>query len=171
MTSIGHIYKIICQLDSSIIFIGSTFNELSDKWENHKFNYKIKNGKYSFHKYFDKYGIDNFKIMKIKSYNVVRTHLLDFKHLRAYETLWVNKSKNCINKRLPFSPMRYINAKLKAKEYYQENKEKVLEYQKEYREKNTVIINCPCGGTYQERKKNRHYKTKKHIKYVEQKKD
>ena len=137
--------------------------------------------------FMDKYGIDNFKIDLIKSYNVVRTHQKDHKHLEAYETLWICKTKNCVNKKLPFKPLKkevqkqYREAnKLKIaekkKDYYENNKEKLLEkqkqYEKEYREKNKEKIlerrnqkcKCECGGKYTYSSKARHLKSKKHQK-------
>jgi hypothetical protein len=150
MTSVGHIYMIITPLDNSFCYIGSTFNRLHKRFEGHKKDYKCSYGKLSIHEYFDKYGIDNFKIIKIKSYNVIREHKKDFKHLHAYETLWISKTKNCVNKLIPFQPLKkekhreyYENNKQKYKEYRDNNKEKSKEYRennkeksKEYRENN-----------------------------------
>jgi len=87
MTARGHIYMIWTPLDNSFCYIGSTFNRLHKRFQGHKSNYKSSYGNYTIHKYFDKYGVDNFKIELIKSYNVIRTHQKDFKHLYVYETL------------------------------------------------------------------------------------
>jgi len=177
MTAKGHIYMIWTPLDNSFCYIGSTFNRLHKRFEGHKHDYKHNYGKCSIHKYFDKYGVDNFKIDLIKSYNVIRTHQKDHKHLYVYETLWINKTKNCINKNIPFSPMKYLNRKNyyqknkeKIKDYYQENKEKI----KDYREKNRDKIrkhqdekfNCECGNKYTKYHKTRHEKTKKNQNYI-----
>lgn len=151
MTSEGHIYKIICTLDETFCYIGSTFNRLSKRFEKHRDNYYAwKKGKpktfCSCFSYFDKYGINNFKIILIKSYNVCRTHNKDRRHLEAYETLWINKSK-CVNKILPISYLQkerkkqyYQNNRTKFceinKEWREKNKDKVIEYSKEWREKN-----------------------------------
>ena len=131
MTAIGHIYMIITPLDNSFCYIGSTFNRLHKRFEGHKSEYKYKYGNFSIHKYFDKYGIENFKIIKIKSYNVIRVHKKDFKHLHAYETLWISKTKNCVNKIVPFQPLK----KEKDKEYYEINKEKIKEYRDNNKER------------------------------------
>ena len=104
--SIGHIYKIICCIDSSFCYIGSTFNQLRHRFQTHKCKYKMNEKGVAIYKYFDKYGIENFKIIKIKSYNVYRSHNKDHLHLKVYETLWINKTKNCINKIAPFNPLR-----------------------------------------------------------------
>jgi hypothetical protein len=190
MTSLGHIYMIWTPLDNSFCYIGSTFNRLHKRFEKHKQDYKYYKGSISIHKYFDKYNIENFKIDLIKSYNVIRTHQKDRKHLEAYETLWISKTKNCVNEILPFMPIRkeyqkqyYLDNKEKLlekqKQYNIDNNEKVKEYQKQYRidnkerakqynkEINKQKFNCPCGGKYKYFDKSRHLKSKKHQKYLE----
>ena len=54
----------------------------------------------------------------------------------------------------------YIKNKEKQKIYIENNEELKL-----YRKK---LINCECGGQYVISNKTRHFKTNKHIKYVEQ---
>ena len=134
MTSKGHIYMIWTPLDNSFCYIGSTFNRLHKRFKGHKYDYKHKYGNFSIHKYFDVYGVDNFKIDLIKTYDVIREHKMDYKHLHAYETLWINKTKNCVNSHLPFNPT--FNKKDCKKKYYQENKEQILEQQKNYYQEN-----------------------------------
>jgi hypothetical protein len=147
----GHIYKIICKLDSSIVYIGSTFTEIRKRWYKHKNEYKIRQGSMSIHKHFDKYGIKNFKIIHIKSYTCYREHNRDCKHLHAYELLWINKTKNCVNQNIPFNPLKYeflkenqkqwnINNKDKKKEWANKNREKINLCNKNYREKNKELI-------------------------------
>jgi len=199
MTSIGHIYMIWTPLDNSFCYIGSTFNRLHKRFQGHKDKYKHNYGEYSIHKYFNKYGIDNFKIELIKSYNVIRTHQKDFKHLYAYETLWISITKNCVNKQLPFNPLKkesnkqyYLDNKQKIifnkKKYRQNNKEKIKEWRdnhkeerkeydknryennkKEINEKRSITINCECGRKYTLQHRARHFRTAKHIKFLENK--
>ena len=38
--SIGHIYKIICTIDSNIIYIGASFNQLRHRFQEHKQQFK-----------------------------------------------------------------------------------------------------------------------------------
>jgi hypothetical protein len=47
------------------------------------------------------------------------------------------------------------------KEYYKNNKEKKIEYNKKKRA-NQQSISCPCGGHYKPHMKSRHMKSKKH---------
>jgi len=76
---------------------------------------------------------------------------------------------------------------VQKKEYGEANKEAIKEKSKAYRLKNTEaikekkkleyekdklngkcnIITCECGGTYQFRAKTRHFKTKKHLDFVQ----
>ena len=89
---LGKIYKIIHN-QSNICYVGSTCNELRQRWQEHKrhsTNEKVR--KLSIYKYFEQYGIENFKIILIKEYEVI-----DRKHLEAYEQLWISKLK-AINK-------------------------------------------------------------------------
>jgi hypothetical protein len=109
----GSIYKIVCNLDSSIVYIGSTFKPLLIRFNRHKAQYRLYKrglyGFYSLYEYFDKYGVNNFNIIKIKDYLVC-----DRCHLLMYEMLWINKSRRevklLINKSLCFNI--YINTSL-----------------------------------------------------------
>lgn len=154
MTSSGHIYKIICTLDEKFCYIGSTFNRLSKRFEGHRMQYnKWKKGDvktFSCFPYFDKYGVENFKIILIKTYEVCRSHVKDHRHLDAYETLWINKTK-CVNKMVAFNPLnkhkrhRSIKAKIsynpekaksQGKAYRAANPDKVKARHKHYNDKN-----------------------------------
>jgi len=156
----GTVYKIVCSLDENIIYIGSTFNQLRHRWQTHKCHYKSylerKTRCVSIYPYFEKFGIENFKIMKIKDYKCYREHNKDSKHLHTFEQLWINKTR-CINKQAAFSIPMVAIEKLKEqrkkyreensekikeqnKKYYQVNKEKISEYHKEYQNINKEKI-------------------------------
>lgn len=176
----GKIYKIICT-QSNICYVGSTFNTLRDRWKTHKnaFGGYLKNNhsEVAIYPYFKQYGIENFKIILIKEYEVC-----DRKHLGIYEQLWINKLKS-INKNNPFRIQ-----KMYSKQYYQFNKDNIQKYKKEYHALNISKINeyhkeyrtnhkekiqkyknkkfiCECGGKYVLGSKARHLKTNKHIIY------
>ena len=142
MTSTGHIYKIICLVDPTFCYIGSTFNRLSKRFEKHRGHFKkwLEGGRkkgYSCFPYYEKYGIENFKIILIKSYEVCRFHVKDRKHLDVYETLWINRHRGkCCNGKIPLNLLK----KEKRKEHYEKNKVKIAEQVKEYREKNKEKI-------------------------------
>lgn len=130
----GHIYIIFCHINPKIYYIGSTFNELKQRWSAHK-NYKTKR-KISIYKYFDEYGIDNFSLKLIKTYDVYRENNKDRKHLEAYEQLWINKLRDCCNTQNPFNILWKEQISEQQKEYYKNNKEKLNEKIKEYNKKN-----------------------------------
>lgn len=174
MTSLyktGNIYKIIHN-QSDIIYIGSTFNTLRDRFSQHKSSFKKylnnENAEIAIFPYFKKFGIENFKIILIKEYQVC-----DKKALFMWETLWMNKLKN-INKQRAFQPLLKEQNRQTDIIYRQNNKNKKAEYDKKYREinkekiKKRIItqINCECGGHYTTLHKNRHFQTKKHIQYT-----
>lgn len=136
---IGIVYKII-HTQSNLCYVGSTFNELRHRWRQHKLNFKLVNegkakNKYVIFDSFKKYGIENFKMIEIKKYEVV-----DRSHLNTKEQLWINKLKS-INKYLAIKFLweDYL-AKIYSKKYSQLNKKKILEKAKIYREKNKEAI-------------------------------
>lgn len=110
---VGHVYSIICIVDSSIVYIGSTFKNLQERMQKHIFQYKYyisdKYNNYSIYKYFEKYGCDNFRIKLLQSYDVP-----DKKSLVAYEQLYINmyrydKYIKCININMAFNPLGKLN--------------------------------------------------------------
>ena len=150
--------------DNSFCYIGSTFNRLHKRFEGHKSQYKSKYGEITIHKYFDTYGVDNFKIDLIKSYNVVREHKMDFKHLHAYETLWISKTKNCINKLLPFNPFKKLSRKIGNENYYQKNKDNIKDKVKKNQEQNKEQNKEQYKDKIKERNKNYYQKNKDKVK-------
>ena len=167
MTDTGHIYKIICLVDPTFCYIGSTFNRLSKRFEMHREHFKDwlkgKNSGCSCFPYYEKYGIENFKIILIKSYEVCRSHLKDRRHLEAYETLWINRHKGkCCNEKLPIEYLR----REKKKEYREKNKEQIAEKKKNDYEKNkeklTEKVECECGCIVSRGWLTAHKKSQKH---------
>ncbi len=143
----GRVYRII-HLQSNICYVGSTFNQVRHRFQQHKRDYRSwkKNksrGCYSIYKYFDEYGVGNFKAVLINEYTVC-----DRKHLRAYEQLWVNNLKS-INKNSAFRIK-----KLYQKQYQKKNKEKI---NLRLRTKSK----CECGSYISNRNMSKHRKTSK----------
>ena len=62
------------------------------------------------------------------------------------------------------------------KEYYVQNKDKINEYHKDYRDNNKEKIKqdknekhkCGCGGCFTTANRSAHFKTKKHLKYIQE---
>ena len=153
---IGSIYKII-HIDSNITYIGSTAGTVNDRWYQHKkaykkwLNNKEKNSCIAIYPYFEQYSIDRFKMILIKSYDVV-----DKKHLYVYEQLAINRTK-CVNTN---AAMQLVGDKCmskhyreqnrdKRKEYYQVNKQSISEQQKQYKEANKQSISTRKKHYYQ----------------------
>lgn len=156
----GTVYRLICLSHPEIQYVGSTFDELRYRFRNHKDGYKsYLNGKYDkisiFH-YFTEYGLDNFKIVKIKDYIVYRENQKDHKHLNAYEQLWINKLK-CVNKYHAFNPLKHIEHRLnqlkvnmteeqikKEKDNYaNRTEEQIKKEQERQKKRNETIRNDP----------------------------
>jgi hypothetical protein len=153
----GRVYKIISNTGDEV-YVGSTFQKrLWDRFRSHKqaFGYykegkKSKGGFTTSFELFEKYGVDGCKIVLVKEYEVV-----DRKHLLACELLWINKLK-CVNRRVPFNPALYCihfkkngrrkwrgncyncanNIRERRKQYYDNNKEKILGGSKQYYDNN-----------------------------------
>jgi hypothetical protein len=152
----GRIYKIIPN-EGTEIYVGSTFNRLSDRFRSHKANYK--GGKESnfcsVFEIFKKYGIDGCEIILIKEYEVV-----DRKHLSVYETLWIKKLKT-INQLEPSGGLLKKQwFKHYGKKYREDNKELIRQKKKEDREKNKEKV-ATRSKIYREENKERIKEKKK----------
>ena len=136
---IGRVYKIIHN-QSDLVYIGSTFDKLRQRFYNHKIN---KKSLCIISKYINQYEAKNFKIMLIKEYKVV-----DRKHLRSKEQLWINKLR-CINKN---NAIPFLWKKILDKIYRKENKEKINNLTSKWRKENKNYL--------KEYRKNHYHKNK-----------
>ncbi|KAL8013237.1 hypothetical protein Plhal710r2_c039g0137001 [Plasmopara halstedii] len=90
--------------------------------------------------------------MLIKQHEVA-----DRSQLRAYETLWINKfKKTCVNKHKKILEANKEVLNEKNKQYNELHKERLVEK-----------LTCECGGHYQYRGRTYHFKSQKHIRWVE----
>jgi hypothetical protein len=150
----------IMEHDENDIYIGSTTkNYLSQRMDKHRSGYKCwKKGrgtKYMCYDLFDKYGIENCKILLIEN-----VHANSKDELVSREGYYIRNMK-CINKNI---------AGRTKKEYNINNKEIIKEYKHKYYINNKEIINekqckkhfCQCGGHYTDSHKARHFKSLKH---------
>jgi hypothetical protein len=140
----GKIYKIepINSIDDGDIYIGSTSKEyLSQRFSKHRSGYHSwKNDKDNFitsYLLFDKYGIENCKIILLESFPCKSSD-----ELKSREMFYI-KSNKCLNK---FIPCRTIA------EYKTDNQQKIKDYKKAYREKNKEKIREYRLNYYQENK-------------------
>jgi len=127
----GMIYQIYYINNPTIHYIGSSMNnEIKYRWRDHKSDYNkylqnLNNKRAEIYQYFKEFGIENFTIKKLKDINVI-----DIKHLKSYEQLYINKTKP-VNKVNPFNILSKEDKKNYKKQYQIKNKEKIQEYCKQ----------------------------------------
>mgnify|MGYP003660660021 CR=1 FL=1 len=163
----GRIYKIAPNNGDNICYIGSTTKNLSTRWAQHKNEYKHRKTPKNSKIIFDKYGITNCNIELIEYYKCNTKEEL---HTReAYHI----KNNNSVNK---FIPLRT------KKEYYEDNKQKINEQRKNFRNTHKELIslqkkkyrdshadqlkekiNCVCGALVNKSHISRHKRTQQHI--------
>ena len=197
------IYKIepLCDHDEHEIYIGSTTrNYLSERMTHHRYDYKKwKDGqtrKSTLYDLFDKFGLENCKMILLENVNC---DSLDQLHAKEAEYI---KSNKCINKVIPCRTTKeYCNDNKeiiaeKRKIYVSKNKDAIQEKQKIHRENNIERIKerekqykdahkeqskeyynnrkdylheqiqCMCGLFSSRQHIARHKKTKKHIQLI-----
>ena len=150
----GQIYKIV-DVGFNKCYIGSTCEELKRRFQRHKDHHlEYKKGKRNFTTsslLFDEFGIENCKIFWIKD-----CPCNSKKELEAEEGR-IQQETDCVNK---------YQAGRSAKQWRQDNKEHMQDYNKQYAIANEEVIkartaqtfDCPCGSTYSYGHKTRHFK-------------
>ncbi len=165
--SLGKIYKLVSSSNSDLCYIGSTTKTLQQRRAKHCSNYKRwKAGKYNSF-------VTSFKI--IDDDNDAMIILLEKypcnsrKELELRERYYIESNK-CVNMVIPTRTFA---------EYYEDNKVRIHEYQKVYREDNKDALyakanskhHCDCGGDYTQKNRSVHFKTVKHQRFVKQQSD
>ena len=192
----GKIYKVE-DAGGNMCYIGSTTKDfLSKRMVEHRSKYKLfKNGvgnNISVFEVFDKYGLDNCRIVLIELCPCNSRY-----ELHAREAHYIKVSE-CVNKVIPNRTKKeyyfenkdniLINRKayhiehresilLKQKAYHTENKEdlnnKCKQYHIDNREKilaqRAESVNCICGVSYTQGHKTRHFQSKFHLKNTNEK--
>ena len=171
----GKIYKLVCNKTNKC-YVGSTITSLNERLRTHKKDYKrYKKGLLThFVTSFEIIENDNYEIILIENF-----YCNSKRELEEKERYYIENT-DCINKIIPTRTKR---------EYYQENKEEIIEYQRKYREDNRELINeyhrkyyqehkdelskkasekitCECGSIVSRQHLLRHYKTNKHINFI-----
>ena len=123
---LGKIYKIVDNTNGNI-YIGSTTEPtLSRRLAQHKNDYKnYLNGNHNF--------VTSFEILKNENYEIVLQELYPCNskdELHSRERYWI-ESNECVNKYIPTRT---------GKEWYEQNKEVILEKTKKYRKQNKELI-------------------------------
>ena len=134
----ARVYRIISKKHPEFSYVGSTFGTLKQRFYQHKMGYKCwkndKGGRCSLYEYFDKWGVQDFKMVEMGVYMVCAENSKDRTHLNFWEQLWINRTRGCCNKQDCFT-IEYLQ-KIKQKErdakYRLENKQKRKETQAKY---------------------------------------
>ena len=180
----GKIYIIepIIDHDEEDIYIGSTTKQhLSQRMAAHSYQYKRwknnKTNKIMSYDLFDKYGFENCQIILLENVNVNTKD-----ELKAKEMHYIKLMK-CVNKCIPTRDIKtwYLDNKTriheyynenkdnimeKHKKYYHDNKEKIIEQQRQYKKDNKKKFNCECGAICEIFNKQRHFKSQKHQNFI-----
>ncbi len=188
----GKIYKIVCNVTGKV-YIGSTcLPTLAKRLAQHRTPYKrfLDKKKEKYMTSFKVLENNNYSIILIEEYPCETKD-----QLLARERYYIENNE-CVNKNIPNRTMKEYHEANKEqileqqKEYYETNKEKILEYKKEYYEANKeqklknqkeyyetnkeCILKrqgephkCECGGNYTQNHKLRHFKTQKHLNYLD----
>jgi hypothetical protein len=163
----------IAPLDKSILYsyIGSTKNFRRRKFEHKSVCENENSKKYNFPLYKfirENGGWDSCELNPIEEIEVeTKTQA------RIREQFWKENRETKFQVLNAVNP--YTNRTEYQNKYREENKEELQKYQKIYRDENKQQINqkkkqkhtCPCGGHFTTTSKARHFKTLKHIAFVE----
>ena len=127
---IGIIYQIYNINDPKIHYIGSSFNDISIRWQDHVSDYNkyLKDDRKpasTIYPYFKEFDIKNFEIRELSEYKVTCNA-----HLKMYEQLYINKYKP-VNRINPFNILANVDRKNYQKQHYINHKEEKSEYGKQ----------------------------------------
>ena len=157
----GQIYKIV-DIGQTKMYIGSTTEPLSKRMERHRSDYKqyLMNERHYMSSFslFDEFGIDNCKILWMENYPCSSKKELE---RREGE---IQKANDCVNKNIAGRTLKeYYEDKKEilqqqSKIYQETNRDKRVEYMKQYRPKGNKSNNS--GKKYNEENKeaNKEYK-------------
>jgi len=153
----GKIYLV--EFEDNTNYVGSTQNEITKRLLQHRHQISSKNGFISDMTKKLNNNID----FKIK---ILKNDLFFNKYdLLYWERIYTELTDNTINKRKCWRTTEEEKLQIKNTK---------RNCNKNYREKNRITINnyknvkhnCDCGGCYTNSTKQRHFKTKKHINYL-----
>jgi hypothetical protein len=130
----GKIYKIVNE-DESEIYIGSTCVTLCNRLAQHKNEFKLfkegkKISKITSFILFEKYGINNCRILLLEEYSCNTKE-----QLTSREGYYI-KTLNCVNKRVEGRKRTYKEDKEYWEKWYEENKDKAKERITEWNKEN-----------------------------------
>ena len=164
-------YKLVCNTDETIYYIGSTSNmeerikkheSSANKPNNRNYNNQIYNIMRA------NGGWDNFKFINLG--NIKNVTKEEARHTKQAFIKLFKPNMNTINSYLTDEERKEY-----VKEYYEKNKEQIIEQTKEYREENKEKraagnkayreknkVTCECGCVLSKSELTRHKRSKKH---------
>ena len=170
----GKIYCIRNWLDDDI-YIGSSCQPLSKRFQTHKDNRKGYKRDRKLYAKMNELGIDKFYIELVEEYPCDNVE-----QLRRREGEIIREKKPILNKQIAGRTIQEWRED--NKEYIQEDKRQYhLQNQEKFNEKcrkwyrdnpdkvkayRTEIIECPCGVNFTKHHKARHFKSQRHINYL-----
>jgi hypothetical protein len=164
------IYRIVCK-DTSITdcYIGHTTNYL-ERLRTHR--ERTKTHDYLLYKCIrENGGFENWSMIEICKYpckDKREAESEERKYIELFNPTLNRYLRPIITEEERAIKKKECDAQFRPK-YYQENKEKILEYHKIHREKvkhiRYAITECECGGRYMYQNKGQHFKSKKHIEF------
>ena len=168
----GKIYSIRSH-QTNEIYIGSTITTLSRRLTGHHEDLKKKNeGKITNCSSFTLLAYPDHYIELIESYSCANKN-----ELERREGQIIRENINCVNKYIAGRTIKeyYQDNKVEInanhKQHYQDNlehtKAKHLEWALKNNEKQKQKTNCYCGGRYSHENKSVHFKTKRHIDFIQ----
>ena len=189
------IYKLVCD-DLSIkdLYVGHT-TDFTNRKKSHKaccLNSNTRDYNYKVYKMIrDNGGWDNWSMIAIEKYPCNDDLEARARERYWYEVLNANMNSQCpilnVEEKKQYIKVYYDKNKDKSKAYYDKNKDKIKEYKNKYyvqnkdvmdkRHKDYYIRNrdnlnekhkCLCGGCFTTTHKSAHFKTKKHLKYIQE---
>jgi hypothetical protein len=155
----GILYKII---GGDKCYYGSTTRSILQRWREHLSNYKLYKLKFvahtSVYDIFDEYGVDN-----CKAELILELEFKDRNELLNKEKEYIQNNK-CVNIKIPIRSKeeKKMIAKVNSKNYYEINKDTISESKK-------IKFNCECNSEITKNNKERHFKTRKHLEFLETK--
>jgi len=168
----GKVYKIESmnsKNDDDVYFGSTTKKYLSQRMDKHRATYKYwkekgdKRRYYSVFELFEKYGVENCRIVLLENVNAESKD-----QLVSIESQYI-RNFACVNKNIPNrkkneyyndnKEKNYEKSKQKGKKYYEANKEVISEKRKEK-------VTCECGSICRKIDISSHKKTIKHIDFI-----
>lgn len=165
------IYKIISK-DENVkeFYIGSTFN-LNQRINEHKFcctNQKSNEYNKKCYKYIrDNDGWLNFNFIILETFDCENNREKEIKEQDYIDEI---KPTLNINKAYQTEEQFLVQSKQTKKNWYEKNKQLLLDRQAKYNEQNYEKLNkkhnCECGGKFTIKHKSTHLKSKKHTNFI-----